>query len=607
MDSVHRPKILAFLTAVLVVAVLYFGRAFFIPLALAALFTLLLNPLVKLLQRIRIPRVPAVVLVTLGTFSMIAVVLWLLGGELANLANELPNHRQNIHKRVQSLQKIGDNSVLLRLRQLAGEVSQSASSPDTRTAPPPGNTPPPQPAGESPISKAANMILPTVAEGLGTAALVVLFVLFMLLRLEDISQRSMRLVGFSRLTLTTKVMEEATNRVGHYLLMQGTVNLIYGVLLASALALMGLPYVILWGALATIFRFIPYVGPWIVAVLPFSLSLAVFEGWTMPLMVGGTIAGLELLTNMVLEPVLYGKSAGVMDFSLLVAIAFWTWIWGGVGLVLATPLTVCIVVFCKYIPSLQWVDVLMGDTDRNDPHLTYFQRHLANDEPTAQMLIDTAVRRDGLAKAVDDVVIPAVALTRLEEVSGNLTPVEAEEIYISMRAAFASVTDAPLPEVASGEAKESSEGEGAELSVAPDQPPPPAAPNVQVLAGGMHGEADALALDVIARLVAEKVELDTTADFTDLRGLIQQVKTMNPAALCISALPPRSQFAVSTLCRRLRNSLPHLKILVCRWNLPGRENDPAPLLAAGATWVADNVHEVRRVLEGLANGASRAA
>ena len=615
MDITNRPKFLSFFSAVLVAAVLFLARDLLIPLALASLFTFLLNPLVKLLGRVCLPRVAAVVAVTLLCFSTLALVAWLLGGEMGNLANELPDYRGNIRKRVESLQQLGDNPGLRRLRKLVGDiknVSVPEAPPSADAIPPPApakesvaaavlpSVPPSTPAtsaapgDDSGVMRMLNMLVPTLANVFGTASVVILFVFFMLLRLEDISQRFVRLVGYGRLTLTTKAVDEASDRISRYLLMQGTVNGLYGILLASGLYFMGLPYVVLWGALAAMFRFIPYVGPWIVAVLPISLSLAVFEGWTMPLMVIGFIVALELVTNMILEPMLYGHSVGVFDFALLVAIAFWTWLWGGVGLILATPLTVCIVVFCKYIPTLEWVDVLMGDKPPpTKPHFNYFQKHLANDESSSQAIIDSSLRKDGMDKTVDDLIIPAVALTRTEEALGKLSEEEAAQMYASMRSAFTLLDETAQ----SLEEKDKSEEKTDAKTEAEDAM---AGPEVKIFGRALQGEADALALEIMAALAPAPVTLEISAEPLLIGELVQRLQEAKPAALCISALPPRSQFAARILCRRLRSRMPDLKILLCRWTVPEEDNDPAPLLSAGATWVVSTVKEACAILEGLA-------
>ncbi len=600
MDSINRTlsHFLKFFGALLVIATLYLGREVLIPLALACLFTFLLNPLVKRLCNWGAPRMVGVGVATIACFSSLALVAWLLGGELASLANDLPNHRLNIQRRVESLQKIGDAKIIQRLRQLVGDVRQhSAPSAEGAAvsatpavaaeaipaAAPPAAPPAPPMSGETALVKALNLMVSTLAEALGMAAVVVLFVVFMLLRLEDITQRVTRLVGYGRLTLTTKAMDESGDRVSRYLLMQGTVNGLYGLVLSIGLTVIGLPYVLLWGVLAAVFRFIPYVGPWIVALLVVALSLTMFDGWGQPLMVIAFIVVLELVTNMLLEPLLYGHSVGLSDFALLVAIAVWTWLWGGVGLVLATPLTVCIVVFCKHIPSLEWVDILMGENPVPQQHLNYYQNHLANNEDAAQTLLENSVKKDGLETTLEGVVLPALVITRREEVLGKLDSDEATQIYQSMRSALTLLRE-------SAEKVPLDPAQTADLPAAPKQA-------LQVYGRALHGEADAQALEMIAMLLPPTIEMEVVAEPRLIGELAHDIESKKPVMVCISAMPLRAQLDAATLCRRLRSKLPDLKILVCRWGLPGQELDPKPLREAGATWVVSSIKEAREVLE----------
>ncbi len=586
MDTFNRTlsHFLKFVSALLVIGTLYLGREILIPLALACLFTFLLNPLVKKLCRWGVPRVLSLGVVTVVCFSTLALVAWLLGGELASLANDLPNHQQNIQRRIVSVHKIGDAPLLHRLRQMAGDVSQPAT-PAAAAAPPAAPAAPASALsnGESTLMKALNMVISTLAQALGMAAVVILFVVFMLLRLDDINQRVARLVGYGRLTLTTKALDESGGRISRYLLMQGTVNAIYGLVLGIGMALIGLPYVLLWGVMAAIFRFIPYAGSWIVTALLFSLSLAIFDGWTQPLMVVAFVITLELMTNMLLEPMLYGHSVGMSDFALLLAVAFWTWIWGGVGLVLATPLTVCFVVFCKHAPSFEWVDILMGENPQPHPHLSYYQYHLAGNEDAAQTLLENSLKKDGMEAAMEGVALPALALTRREEVLSKLDHDEAAQIYQSMRSVLTLVQE-------SAESAPTTPAQGEDPAVIP-----PAA--LQVYGRALHGEADAQALEMLALLLPRTLALEVNAEPRLIGELVHDLEMKKPDMVCISAMPLRAQLDAKTLCRRLRAKLPDLKILVCRWGLPDQELDPKPLREAGATWVVSTLKEAREVME----------
>lgn len=429
--------------------------------------------------------------------------------------------------------------------------------------------------------KAFNMVVSTLADALGMAAVVILFVVFMLLRLNDISQRVARLVGYGRLTLTTKAIDESGDRISRYLLMQSTVNAIYGLVLGIGLSVIGLPYVLLWGVLAAVSRFIPYAGSWIVAILLFGLSLTIFDGWTKPLVVVAFIVVLELLTNMLLEPKLYGHSVGLSDFALLLAIAFWTSLWGGVGLVLATPLTVCIVVFCKHAPSLEWVDILMGENPLPQPHLSYYQYHLAGNEDAAQDLVELSLKKEGYEKTLEDIALPALALTRREEVLGKLDREEAAEIYRSMRSGFLSL-------------KESTDSGAAGAPQADGAPQA-----LKVYGRALHGEADAQALEMLAAILPGSIGLKVDDGPRLIGELVHELEVEKPAVFCISAMPLRARHDAKNLCLRVRGKLPDLKILVCRWRLPGQEYDPKPLREAGATWVVSSFKEAREVLEKL--------
>ena len=586
-------RFLYFVTALLVIASLHFGREVLIPLALASLFTFLLNPLVKRFCRWGMPRSVSVGIVTVVSFCTFALLAWLLGGEMARLANDLPNHRQNIQKRIEAVHRIGESRIIQKLRSLVGDVNQPTSatpeSADVVAVPKPlatGPAPAPQPQavirGEDTLMKALNMVVPTLAEAFGTAAVVILFVIFMLLRLDDIIQRVVRLVGYSRLTVTTKAIDESGDRIGRYLITQGSVNTIYGLVLAIGLAVIGLPYVVLWGVMAAILRFIPYIGSWLVAALVVGLSLAVFEGWTQPLFIIGFIVTLELLTNMILEPLLYGHSVGISDFALLLSIAFWTWLWDGVGLVLATPLTVCIVVFCKHLQSLEWVEVLMGVNPLPQPHLGYYQQHLANHEDVAQAMLEEAAQKDGVEAAVDGIVLPALVLTRREEVLGRLDRDETSQIYQSMRSSFMQLE----------------ENTGA---LAADQAVqaalPEAVPSQLVYGRALHGEADAQALQMLAALLPPTIPLEISSEPRMIGELVNEIELKKPAILCISVMPLRVHLAANTLCRRLRSKLPDLKILVCCWQLPEQELDTKSLREAGATWVVSSIKAARETIE----------
>lgn len=593
---------IGFLTIVLTITVLYLGKNFIMPLALAALLAFMLGPLVRLLCRCRLPRTIAVVLVTLFTFSVLAFIGWLLGQQAATLATELPNYQQNINKRIASIQHMGEQGFIAKMRQFGEDLSI-----DVMGSTPPaaeGNQSAPPSQAEGLASRALNSMFGGLADGLGTASVVILIVIFMLLRQEDISQRIVRLAGFSRLTTTTRALDEVGDRVSHYLIMQGTINGLYGLMLAGTLALVGLPYVILWGVLAAIFRYIPYIGPILVATLPVAFSLAFFDGWTQPLMIVGIILALELITNMILEPVLYGKSTGVSDLAIIIAITFWTWLWGGIGLVLATPLTVVLVVFSRYIPSLEWIDILMGDKPKPQPHLCYYQQLISDNHEIAHTTVEESIEDKGIAETIDSILLPALSLTRREVTLGKLSREEQSEVHDNLSQTLELIkgesalqrTPSVSASAPSDTAEETAEPP-VESTVADDTPP-----TITIFARAIHGNDDALALQALEIVLPPHIQLEISQEPHLIGELIHQIESHKPDLICISAMPPDASSAAMILCRRFRNRLPNMKILVCRWSLPDDELDDRPLREAGATWVATSVSRAAEIIHRFAEG-----
>jgi hypothetical protein len=556
-----------------------------------------------------------------------------VGKELNHLANELPKYRHNIQERVNAVRNASEGGTISRLRAMAADISTSAL--DASAGPPaPSHTrqadappseprpafPPPEP---DPVQSSGGMAstmldstLAALANGLGVAAVVIVLVIFMLLRQEDVSHRLVSLVGFSRLTTTTKAIDEIGDRISRYLLMLATVNSLYGVMLAVGLAVIGLPYVLLWGVLAALFRFIPYVGPWIVAVLPMALSLAVFDGWTQPLMVMGLIIILELGTNMILEPKLYGHSVGVSDLALLITITFWTWLWGGIGLVLATPLTVCILVLCKYLPNMAWVDILLGDKQTPQSHLTAFQRLVAGDEEAYQATLEDCVKEQGVAGTLDSLALPALVLARRETVLGRLDQEEQDEVYETLqstthylRACRDQEREEAIKQHEKALKKAAKKGEATpepsllaeetptEEAASHAEPPSPEEKTFSVYARALNGRADVQALEMLETLLPSTVILEVSDGEKLVGELVSELNAKKPSLFIISAMRPGSLLAAETLCRRLHHQLPAMKILVCRWSLPGQQPTTKSLKDSGATWVVATLNEAYAVIE----------
>jgi predicted PurR-regulated permease PerM len=259
---------------------------------------------------------------------------------------------------------------------------------------------------------------------LGTAAMVVALVIFMLLERRDLRDRLIGLIGHGRLTVTTKAFDEAGSRVSKQLLMQSLVNGIYGVVAGLGLYFLGVPYPLVWGTLGAALRFVPYLGPVLGAGAPILVSLAALPGWAGPLSVIGMFTALELFTNLVLETVLYAGAAGVSQVALLVSVAFWTWLWGPLGLLMATPLTVCLVVLGKHVPGLTFVGTLMADTPPLAPEYGYYQRLLARDPGEAADLIERHIKNEPWGTVYDALLLPALNYAERDRLENRLSPMK---------------------------------------------------------------------------------------------------------------------------------------------------------------------------------------
>lgn len=340
-------------TFVLIIASLYWAQAVLIPVALAILLTFLLSPVAGALERIALGRLPSVILVAVLTFSLLGGIGWIVTLQFGSLANELPKYTGNMRQKIADVRGAGKGGAIEKVQKTVEEVTseihkggEPTKSKDQR---PPVIERPAESFTFWPVPPAVEPML----ERFASAGLVIVLVVFMLIQREDLRNRLIRLVGYGRLTFTTRALEEAGQRISRYLLMQTIINSTFGLVVGLVLYLIGMPYAALWGFFAAVLRFIPYVGPFAAAIMPSALSLVVFEGWLWPILVVGIFVALELSCNMVLEPLLYAESAGVSEVELLVAVAFWAWLWGPIGLVLATPLTVCVVVFGNMYPG--WI------------------------------------------------------------------------------------------------------------------------------------------------------------------------------------------------------------------------------------------------------------
>lgn len=589
------PTLATFVLVILAIGCLYVASPILIPVVLAVLATFLLNPLVNALQRRGLPRILAVLAVLAAAAGVGLIVGALLISQLIQFSAELPRYEQNVARRIDQLQKSNQDSPLARFQQFFEHVGRAAENTDER----------PVDSGEE-AAVAVRVIdrdgavpsgtvfggLRSLVEPLASLGLAAILATYLLINREDARSRMLCLVGKGRLTLTTKALDEAGRRISRFLLAQFVVNLGFGVVAAAGLWLLGLPHAFLLGFCAGLLRYIPYLGPWIAALLPIGLSLLVSDGWLTPLAVAALFIVCESITNLAIEPYVFGQSIGVSQSALIVAIAFWTWLWGPLGLLLAAPLTVCLVVLGKYVPSLRFFDVMLGDEPVLPDEVAFYQRLLARDQDeAADILRRAAVDRSPLG-LIDAIALPALVFARQDWESGLLADDEFQQVVRDVEQI-----------VCEQEAVEAAARESLDQRLAG---PKPADEQISVLAIPCQDLADITALALFTRFAdLRRFEL-TTAGTDQLVGeLLDRVERNQPAVVLIAAVPPGGLTHTRYLCKRLRQRFPRLKIVVGRWGAVELETQRQSLTAAGADYLGMTLEKTSAQLAEIAQFVPR--
>ena len=585
---------------VVAVAALYFAREVLLPLALAILLCFLLAPLVKRLENWKCRRIPAVLLVVAVAFGGLGTLSYALALQVYDLGYRLPEYKGNIIAKVESLQG-GGGGVFRRVSEAIEDVRTKVShkeagkhsrdsevgSPDDRehaSGPEAGTVPdvaspdadkgtvqplPVEIVNELSAQQIAQSVLGPLISPLGTAAMVVVFVVFMLIERENLRNRVIHLIGSRQLNVATQAFDDAASRVSRYLLMQFIVNASFGLVVAVGLFFIGLPSALLWGVLAMVLRFVPYLGPWIAATIPILLASAVFEGWTRPGLVLALFIVNELISNNVVEPWLYGSSTGISTIGILVSAVFWIWLWGPVGLVMATPLTVCLTVMGRYVPQLTFLNTLLSDEEVLAPEVRFYQRLLALDPEEATDIADEFLKANSLEALYDKVLLPALSLAEQDRHHGDLDESKERFIVNSMRELVEELGAKAIQDARSAQVH--GDGEGA--PVEPSQPGP-------VLCLPARDEADEIAGIMLGQLLEIKGIRVVLGSTKSLSGeMLVQVSEETPAVVCVSALPPLAATHARYLCMRLRPKFPALKIVVGLWQPTGKTTKAQARLA----------------------------
>ena len=526
--------------------VLYVAQGVFLPLAIAMLIAFALSPLVTRLRRTGLPMLWTVLAVVAAGGCVVALFAFIVFGQLAQLAENVPTFRGNIIQKVESLKQAGGgNSLISRLSDMAAAVSAQVDA----ALPGSGEAARPMPVEVVTHTTAYDLMTGLVLPLLGpvaNAGLVIILVVFMLLERDQLRERFIRLVGSSDLHRTTEVLEEAGLRVGTYLLTQLLVNVIYAVPITLGLWLIGVPNALLWGMLTLVLRFVPYIGAAISSAFPLCLAFAVSPGWSMVVWTGALFLAVEFITSNIVEPWLYGSRTGVSPLAIIISALFWTFLWGPLGLVLSTPLTVCLVVLGRHIPQFDLFDILLGDAPVLAPHARLYQRLLSGDRMEATFRAEEALEDEGLAEFYQTSAIPALLLAQDDRDRGVLLADKERR----------------LAETASGMVEDLTA-----MAAAEDAEAPP--PDWRVTVVGGRWDIDDSSAAMLAQVLVGEGALATAQSYADLApARIEGAGLRQADCLILCFLDPTPSHASLLHIRRIKRLVPGLRVGVVIWDMP---------------------------------------
>jgi predicted PurR-regulated permease PerM len=605
-NSTTSSKSSIFIAVALAIAMLYFGRQIFIPLALALVLSFLLTPLVGLLERVRLGRVPAVLVVLTLCSALTAVIGWVVAAQLLDITGHFRDYRANIEETFRTLRAparsaVGQATAAVRElnKELAAAPGQAAShAPDEGK----GTTRPTHPVLVQVTPPPSNLLADLRAllgplEGPAeTAAIVIIFTAFMLIKREDLRNRLIRLGGQGHLTVMTQALDDAGRRLSRYLMLQFLVNTGYGILFGVGLYSMGIPHALLWGALAALLRFVPYVGTLMAAAFPVMMALAVFPGWQHALLIVGLFLILEAIISNFIEPWLYGSHTGISSIAILVAAVFWSTLWGPVGLILSTPLTVCLMLAGRYVPRLGFLEVLLGDEPVLSPQELFYQRLLAMDQDEARNIAEVQLQEKSLESLYETVLIPALRLAEEDRHRDALGDRAIEFISQTTRELIDDLGDQIVRANSRQEV-----GSGSALDANPTER--------NIVCVPARDEADELVGMTFAQILQQAGYGANYLAIGTVNDMLDQVEKGGYRIACVSALPPFAVGQARSLCKRLRARVPELMIIVGLWEFAGgvpkaQERVGASCTDAVVTSLSEGLLQIRRLSELAAADAS---
>jgi len=588
----------------IIVIGLQWGRPVLVPIAIAILLTFLLNPVVMKLQQRGLGRMPAVIL----SVSASGLAMLLIGGlvvrQVTILVAEVPQNTANIKAKVQTLRQFGSSRMAAQYEKMAEEISEATTLPAAEDNTPQGET-----ADKSLLDKAVETgpvivqtestpwlgltgYLSSAFEVLATLAFSLILLVVFLIGRDDLRDRVVVLAGRARIAMTSKALEDVTERISRYLLMVAMLNGGFAVMLGLGLFALQVPYAFLWGFLAGSLRFIPYIGPWIGAIGPIGIALATSAGWSQPMAVFGLVLVLELVSNNILEPLVFGRSTGVSSTALIISAAFWGYLWGPIGLVMSAPIAVCLMVIGKHIPQLAFLNLLLGSEPALRSNMGIYQRLMLGDEQEATRLILLRLKDAPADQVFDELLIPALSYAKRDFLRNQLSEEDHKVVLEGVQTTLGH-TEKFLQTIAQRKVDELT------LTMAKvDAPVPAEVTCVKMLICPGADAADSIALTMLQQsLGSVEWEIEQTAVETLTSELVARIAQDPPPILCIAALPPRGLSHARYLCKRLRDSSPELQIVVGRWGQKRNcKLEREQLEEAGATFVTTSLAETIQLL-----------
>ncbi|GJD32186.1 hypothetical protein PMNALOAF_3453 [Methylobacterium adhaesivum] len=604
------------LLVITIAAALYLGRDIFVPVTLAILLSFVLVPAVRLLRRLRLPRALAVMLVVIAAFGALLGIALLIANETAQLAADLPRYQVTMKEKIASLKEATAGSgTLTRVIDMVQDIGAQLQ-PETKDivaeAPKAGSLDHPLhvqiAAAKAGLLGTLGAVVAPILHPLATTGLILIFTIFILLQREDLRNRAIRLAGSGDLRRTTAAIDDAVSRLSRFFLAQLCLNIAFGVVIGLGLWWIGVPNPILFGVLAAIMRFVPYVGAAISALLPLVVAAAVDPGWTMVIATAALFLVVEPIAGHVVEPLLYGHSTGLSPIAVILAATLWAFLWGPIGLVLATPITVCLVVLGRHIERLWFLDVILGDQPALSPPEIFYQRMLASDPAEAIDQGELFLKARALVTYYDEVVLAGLLMAQDDLARGALDRERQGEVGASLRTVVTRLGTRPVRRAKSGRAKTGNrETSAAVAAVGPDRQvaaivrtPADLAPGWRgpcpVLCVSSRGPFDEAATLMLSQILGQHGLAAQVVSMAALRQGERPAVVEGIAMVCFSYLEPVSLSQIRLNVRQARQAIPGVKVLVGFW----RERDPSTLERLRRTVSAD-------VLVTSLNGALDAA